>query len=108
MLSEMFWCRISGLSKSISKLIENPESGSKAADDSVLSHLDRLHDLDRPPRRILRLGPDALDQAHERRRAAVHDGNLGAVQLDDGVVDAVAGKSSHQMLHRGDMDALAI
>ena len=108
MLSDRFWCRISGLSKSISKLIENPESGSKAADDPLSATSTGFMILIARRGTSCSLSSDTLDQAHKRRRAAVHDRNLGAVQFDDSVVDAVAGKSSQQMLHRCDMDALAI
>ena len=47
------------------------------------------------------------DQVDERRRAAVHDRHLGAVQLDDDVVDAEGRERSQQVLDGLDRDGLA-
>ena len=60
--------------------------------------LHRLQDLDETPGNGL--GDDAglIDRGNERRRAAVHDRNFGAVDFDDRVVDAHAAQGSEHML----------
>src|SRR6202012_4735479 len=46
----------------------------------------------------LQLEPGRAQQVDERRRAPIHDGNLGPVNLDAQVVDPQAGNRSQQML----------
>src|SRR5476649_2005807 len=52
-------------------------------------------------------GTGLLDQAHERKAAAIQDGNFQVVDLDEGVVDAHRIKNAEQVLDGGDEDALA-
>src|SRR5512143_377429 len=64
----------------------------------AVAHLDRLRDAHVLLRRILLDDAGGLQQEHEGRRGAVHDGNLGAGQIDQQVVDAEAGEGRHQVL----------
>src|SRR5271154_2736599 len=47
-----------------------------------------------------------LDQFHEWPRAAIQDGKLEVIQLDDRVVDASSDESGEQMFGGGDQHAL--
>ena len=60
--------------------------------------LDGPHDLHESPRLLQRRNAGFVHQVHERRRAAVHDGHLGLIQLDDDVVDAEADERGEQVL----------
>jgi hypothetical protein len=51
---------------------------------------------------------DLVDRLDERRRAAVHDRNFFAIDLDQTVVDLKATESCEKMLYRGDRDALFV
>ena len=59
---------------------------------------DRAHDFQEPLRRGEPLEAGFVNQIDERRRAAVHDGHFGMVQLDDDVVDAEADERRQQVL----------
>ena len=48
--------------------------------------------------------PGPTDEPHERCRAAVHDGQLHGVHLDECVVHAQTRESRHQVFHGGDPD----
>ncbi len=58
-------------------------------------------------RRTLLHDAGLLHQKHERRGAAVHDGHLGRVQVDVGVVHAEAAQRGHQVLDGVDLDSFA-
>ncbi len=58
----------------------------------VVVHAERLSDLDEAPRRLLPTQPCLVEQVNERRGGPVHDRYLGAVELDDEIVDAEAGR----------------
>ena len=49
-----------------------------------------------------------IDGGDEGRRAAVHDRNFGAVDFDDGVVDAHAAQGSEHMLGGGNQRAFTV
>src|SRR5207248_2896381 len=48
-----------------------------------------------------------LDEQHEGRRTAVHDGKLGGVEIDVNIVHAESAERGHQMLDGVDLDAVA-
>jgi hypothetical protein len=48
-----------------------------------------------------------MDQVDEGCGAAVHDGDFGSVELDEGVVDAQDRQSCEEMFHRLDPHALS-
>ena len=56
----------------------------------ALGDADRLEHLDIAPRCRQRDDAGLIDRRDERRGAAVHDRNFGAVDFDDGIVDAEA------------------
>ena len=58
-------------------------------------------------RRRLLDDPRLLDEQYEGRRAAVHDGKLGGVEIHVNVVHAESAKRGHQMLHRVDLHPIA-
>jgi hypothetical protein len=63
---------------------------------------DRTRDAQEPPGHGLGLDARLVNQAHERRGAAVHDRHLGVIQLDHDVVDAEADQRGQQVLDRFD------
>lgn len=74
----------------------------------ALAHFDRLEDADRPHRLGLladAAGEEGLDEGHRR---AVEDRNLGAVDLDQRIVNAAAGEGRHHMLDGRDRHARGI
>ena len=72
-----------------------------------------MHDLDRlqHPEMQARHGERAqaglVQQDHERRRAAVEDRDLGAVDLDEHVVDTEGQERRQEVLDRADREAVA-
>src|SRR6476619_7630864 len=52
--------------------------------------------------------PDLVDGLDELRGTAIHDRHFGAVDLDQGIVDAEAAKSGEQMLDRRHGRAITI
>jgi hypothetical protein len=72
----------------------------------ALADLDRLADHQPAAHAALRHDAGLLDQVHERRRAAVHDRDLGAVDLDRAVVDAHAAQRGEHVLDRGETRAM--
>ena len=97
--SERAWWRSSGWSKPM-RVADLEVIGRDEARALVAAHhLDRLRGpcrywrgaRERPQARL-------VDQDHEGRRAAVEDRHLGAVHLDEHVVDAQAGERREQML----------
>ena len=55
----------------------------------------------------LGLQPDRLEGGDVRQRAAIEDGQLQVVELDDDVIDAVADQRGEQMLGGGNQNSLA-
>ena len=51
----------------------------------------------------LLLDAGLLQEKHERRGAAIHDGDFGAVEVDMAIVDSQAGERGHQVLDRVDL-----
>jgi hypothetical protein len=64
---------------------------------TVLADANGFEHLDAAPRRLLGGQPDLVDRRDERRGAAVHDRHLGAVDLDDRIVDAKAAQSGQHV-----------
>src|SRR5687767_13973132 len=80
----------------------------KLAEGSAFFHADALQNLEVAARGIQLDKADLIDGFDESHRAAVHDRNFGAVDFDDGVVDAEAAQSGEQMLDGGDGSAVAV
>ena len=70
------------------------------------ANLDRRQDLQVATRGRQRRDPSGIDSGGEVRGRPVHDRSLGAVDLDDRVVDPEAGEGGHQVLDRRDTGAL--
>ena len=70
-------------------------------------HFHASHDPQESLRRGLLDDPGLLDQQNERRGAAVHDRQLGGVEVDIDVVDAEPAERGHQMLDGVDLHAVA-
>ena len=66
-------------------------------------HLDAAQDAKEFLRRRLLLDARLLDEEDKRRRAAVHDRQLGRVELDVGIVDAEPAERRHQVLDGVDL-----
>src|SRR3954452_6440484 len=69
---------------------------------------DRLQNLQVAAGRPYRRQPVLLDGGHEGGRAAVEDGKLRAVDLDQDVVDAEPAEGGHQVLDDGDRAAFRL
>ena len=69
-----------------------------------LHDLDGLQDLDIAARGVLPPAAGAVEDFDEGQRRAVHDRHLGAIELDDGIVDVQHDQSGHQVLDGGDRD----
>src|SRR5262245_5785874 len=63
-------------------------------------------DLDEAARGVELDHPGTFDQEDEGPGAAVHDRQLGPMDLDHQIVDAAAGQGRHDMLDGGNLDAL--
>ena len=70
--------------------------------------LHRLQHLDEAARRLLRHDTGLIDRGDESRGAAVHDRNFGAIDFDDGVIDAHAAQRGQHMLGGRDQRAVAV
>ena len=70
--------------------------------------LHRLQHLDEAARRRLCHNTGLIDRGDECRGAAVHDRNFGAIDFDDGVIDAHAAQRSKHMLGGRDQRAVAV
>ena len=68
----------------------------------------RLEHADGAPRGILFDDSRAFDEKHEGRSAAVHGGNLTALDFHHQIVDAAARQRRHEMFHRGHGNVAAI
>ncbi len=68
----------------------------------AIPDLEAATDLEPPARHRLLDDPGGPDQEHERGRAAVHDRDLGSVDLDPRVVDAEAVERRQKMLDCAD------
>ena len=64
----------------------------------ALLHVHLTQHLDRLARRRQLFDAGILNQVDPGRRAAVHDGHFGMVELDAGVVDAQAAKRRQEVL----------
>jgi hypothetical protein len=73
----------------------------------AVDHLDLAADPQQLALFALLEDPGRADQVHERRRAAVHHGQLGAVDLDPDVVDTEAEQRGEQVLDRTDRGVAA-
>jgi hypothetical protein len=74
---------------------------------AALLHLDGLQDAQRAARRVVGLEPGLVDEDHEGRRAAVEHRDLGAVHLDQHVVDAQGQQRRQQVLDGVHRDPVA-
>ena len=71
-------------------------------------HRDPLQHFEEAARSIELGKADLVDRLDEARGAAVHDRHFGAVDLDQGVVDAETAQRREQMLDRRDRGAVAV
>src|SRR5262249_29874099 len=81
---------------------ETPVIGSNLPERATLGHAYRLEPLEKTARRRKPGDARLIDGGDVRRRTPVHDRRLGAVDLDDAIVDAEAAQRCHDMLDRGD------
>src|ERR1035441_4995732 len=72
----------------------------------ALAQFDLPHDPEISARFALSPNPRLLNHFYKRTGAAIQNGQLKIVQLDDGIVDADAGKRREQVLGSGDEHAL--
>src|SRR5690606_3056060 len=63
-----------------------------------------LQDADDALRGVLDLETGIVQHLHERRGGAVEDGQFGAVEVDDEIVDAKTGAGRHEVFDGGDLD----
>src|SRR3546814_1779605 len=69
---------------------------------AALDHRDRFQDADGAPHRLLLDGARRGEEIEEGGGAAVHGRDLGAVDLDPGVVDDRTAAGRHQVLDGGE------
>ena len=82
--------------------------GPQFAEGIADRNLHRLQNLDKAAERLLRHDAGLIDRGDEGGRAAVHDRNFGAVDFDDGVVNAHAAQGSEHMFRGGNQRTFAI
>ena len=82
--------------------------GGQLAEGAGILDANRLQHLEEAARRLELGQADLVDRLDEARSAAVHDRHFGAVDLDQGVVDAKTAQRGQQMLDRGDRGAIAV
>jgi hypothetical protein len=84
------------------KSISSPSAGRQHRHGGAFGDDDLARHFDGVNARVLPLDARVEDTAHEGRGGAVEDRNLGAVDLDHGVVDAAARQRGHDMFDGGD------
>ena len=96
------WRPIAAAAKSIVIVIEKRSLGRSSAWLFAVGDANGAEHLDRADRHGKGGAPGATDRREEGQGGAVGDRQLGAVDLDQGVVDAGRGERRHQMLDGAD------